>query len=149
MGNRKTREDDRTPNWQPISALPMIAFMIDGMLHDTQEQYETLLEARNKPHVLDDYTVDRVHSVFTTQLEYVALYDEQLSRWKNGRLSSDQRQEVERLTRQTEQLRKLCGQILSLAAELKEGTIDRIMEKSDFQLGMEILTGKIKPPWDE
>ena len=149
MGNRKTREDDRTPNWQPISALPMVAFIIDGMLHDTQEQYETLLEARNKPHVLDDYTVDRVHSVFTTQLEYVAFYDEQLSRWKNGRLSSNQRQEVERLTRQMEQLRKVGQQILSLAAELKEGTIDRIMEKSDLQLGMEILTGKIKPPWDE
>jgi len=149
MGNRKTREDDRTPNWQPISALPMIAFMIDGMLHDTQEQYKTLLEARNKPHVLDDDTVDRVYSVFTTQLEYVALYDEQFSRWKNGRLSSDQRQEVERLTRQMERLQQVCHQILSLAAELKEGTIDRIMEKSDFQLGVEILTGKIKPPWDE
>ena len=148
MGNRKTREDDRTPNWQPISALPMVAFIIDGMLHDTQEQYKTLLEARNKPHVLDDGTVDRVHSVFTTQLEYVALYDEQLSRWKNGRLSSDQRQEVERLTRQTEQLRKLCGQILSLAAELKAGTIDRIMEKSDIELALDVLTGKIKPPWD-
>ena len=149
MRKRKTREDDRTPNWQPISALPMIAFMIDGMLRDTQEQYKTLLEARNKPHVLDDGTVDRVHSVFTTQLEYVALYDEQLSRWKSGRLNSNQRQEVERLTRQLEQLQKVCQQILSLAAELKEGTIDRIMEKSDFQLGLEILTGKIKPPWDE
>ena len=98
---------------------------------------------------MDDDTVDRVHSVFTTQLEYVALYDEQLSRWRNGRLSLDQRQEVGRLTKQTEQLRRVCQQILSLAAELKEGTIDRIMEKSDPQLGMDILTGKIKPPWDE
>ncbi len=69
----------------------MIAFMIDGMLHDTQEQYKTLLEARNKQRVLDDDTVDRVHSVFTTQLEYAALYNEQLSGWKNGGLSSDQR----------------------------------------------------------
>jgi hypothetical protein len=56
---------------------------------------------------------------------------------------------VERLIRQIEQLRQLCQQILSLAAELKDGTIDRIMEKSGFQLGVEILTGKIKPPWDE
>jgi hypothetical protein len=149
MGNRETREDDRTPNWHPISALPMIAFGIDGMLHDTQEQYKTLLKARDKPHVLDDDTVDRVHSVFTTQLEYVALYDEQLSRWESGRLNSNQRQEVERLIRQIEQLRQVCQQILSLAAELKEGTIDRIMEKSDLQLGVEILTGKTKPPWDE
>jgi len=36
-----------------------------------------------------------------------------------------------------------------LAAELKAGTIDRTMEKSDFQLGVGILTGTINPPWNE
>ena len=48
MRNGKKRGNDETPNWQPISALPMIAFIIDGMLHDTQENYETLLQARGK-----------------------------------------------------------------------------------------------------
>jgi hypothetical protein len=116
------------------------------MLHETQEQYETLLEAREKPHVLDDYTVDRVHSAYTTQLEDVSLFDEQLARWKKEQLSSSQRQEVERLTKQAEEPRKGCQQILSLTAELKKGTINRILEKSDLELALDVLTGKLKLP---
>jgi ribosomal protein L16 Arg81 hydroxylase len=146
MRARKNGKSDMTPNWQPISALPKIAYITDEMLNETQEQYETLLEAREKPHVLDDYTVDRVHSAFTTQLEDVSLFDEQLSRWKKGKLDSDQRQEVERLTKQTEELRKACQQILSLAAELKKGTINRILEKSDAELALDVLSGKLKLP---
>jgi len=146
MGKRKNRKDGMTPHWQPISALPTIAFIIGEMLHETQEQYETLLEAREKPHVLDDYTVDRVHSAYTTQLEDVSLFDEQLARWKKGQLSSSQRQEVERLIKQAEELRKGCLQILSLAAELKKGTINRILEKSDIELALDVLTGKLKLP---
>ena len=146
MRNEKNNE---TPNWQPISALLTFAFIIDGMLHENQEQYKNLLEARDKPHVLDDATLDRVVSVYAAHLEDVSIFDEQLSRWRKERLSPNQSQEVERLTRQVEKLRKMCEQLLSLAAELREGTIDRIMEKSDIELALDVLTGKIKPPWDE
>ena len=48
------------PDWQPISRLPLIGSMIDGMLQDAEEHYQTLLQASPKPHVLDDYTVGRV-----------------------------------------------------------------------------------------
>ena len=34
--------------------------------------------------------------------------------------------------------------ILALADELKEGTIDRILEKDDFELGLEVFLGKWK-----
>ena len=34
------------PNWHPINALPMIASIIDEMLKDTENQYQTLLEVR-------------------------------------------------------------------------------------------------------
>src|SRR5260370_6879095 len=54
------------PHWQPIEALAMIAAHIDGMLQADREQYETLLEAKPKPHVLDDSTVNRVIAAFTT-----------------------------------------------------------------------------------
>ena len=33
------------PDWQPISRLPLIGSMIDGMLQDAEEHYQTLLEA--------------------------------------------------------------------------------------------------------
>lgn len=148
MRNGKKRANDEVPNWQPISTLPMFAFIIDGMLREDQEQYKNLLEAKDKPHVLDDATVDRVISVYNTHLEDASIFDEQLSRWKKGKQTSSQREEVERLTQQVEQLRKVCQQILALAAELRKGTIDRILEKSDIELALDVLTGKIKPPWE-
>jgi hypothetical protein len=68
------------PQWQPISQLSLIAHHIDGMLEAAQEQYETLLPAKAKPHVLDDYTVNRVKQVFTTQQNDLWLFDEQMAR---------------------------------------------------------------------
>lgn len=146
MRKRKKNKKSQNINWQPISALPTITYIIDGMLHDTQNQHKLLLEAQDKPHVLADYTVDRVIRVYNTQLEDASLYNEQLSRWKKEELSESQRQEVERLTKQVEKLRGICQEILSLAKELKEGTIDRILEKSDIQVALEVLTGKLKLP---
>ena len=64
---------------QPITKLPLIASMIDGMLSSAQEQYQALLKARPKPHVLDDYTVGRVVTVLTEQQESLGLYAEQTS----------------------------------------------------------------------
>src|SRR4029077_14024555 len=55
------------PDWQPISRLPLIGSMIDAMLQDAEEHYQTLLQASPKPHVLDDYIVGRVFEVFGSQ----------------------------------------------------------------------------------
>ena len=55
------------PDWQPISRLPLIGSMIDAMLQDAEEHYQTLLQASPKPHVLDDYFAGRVFEVFGSQ----------------------------------------------------------------------------------
>jgi len=143
---RNGKKNEEIPNWQPISALHKFTFLIDQMVLEDQKQYNILLEARDEPHILDDYTVNRVISVYNDHLEDADIFDEQLSRWKNGKLSASQRLEVERLTRQAEKLRKVYQQILALAAELRKGTIDRILEKSDAELALDVLTGKIKLP---
>ena len=61
-------------NWQPISALPLIATLIDGLLEEAEQQYENLQSCRPQPHVLDDYTVGRVIKVYTEQADDVGLY---------------------------------------------------------------------------
>lgn len=134
------------PQWQPISMLPTIATHIDGMLEAAQEQYETLLPAKAKPHALDDYTVNRVKKVFTTQQNDLWLFDEQLARWSKGSLSAQQRTEVERLAGQMKKLREQITVILVLANELAKGTIEKVMGKSDVELGLESLLnlGKFK-----
>ena len=131
-----------TPNWQPVSALPMIASLIDGMVSDTTAQWETLQPARAKPHVLDSALVERIERIYAEQLDTSALFKEQLSRWRQGPLSPKQSNEVARLEGQVETLRANLANILDLAGEVKDHTIDKILEKDDLEIGLDVLLGK-------
>lgn len=133
----------KTPNWQPVSQLPLIAQMIDGELTDTQSQYKNLQPAVPRPHVLDDYTVGRLIKVFGERQEFFGIYAEQLSRWKALNLNGTQKQEVERIEKQLEKLIEANAQIVALANQLQQGTIEKVLGKSDLELGLEAL-GKIK-----
>ena len=136
-----------TPTWQPITQLPLIGSLIDGMLESAEEQDRTLEQARPMPHVLDDYTVQRVIGVYTTQRDDLWLFEEQLRRWAAESLTAAQRQEVTRLTGQVARLRQVITAILTLADELKRGTIEQVLAKSDAQLGLEVLLRR--PPEEE
>ena len=61
-----------------------------------------------------------------------------------GDLTASQRGEVERLQDCVRKLQELAESILSLAEELKQGTIERVLRKSDLELGLEFLLGKRK-----
>ena len=134
--------NQKTPNWQPVSALPMIASLIDGMVSDTRAQWETLQPARAKPHALDSALVERIERAYSEQLDTSALFLELLSRWQKGSLSAEQLNEVTRLEGQVETLRANLTNILDLAGEVKDHTIDKILEKDDLALGLEVLSGK-------
>jgi hypothetical protein len=138
-------DDKPTPEWQPIERLPLIAEMIDGYVADAQEQEQTLREAKQRPHVFDDALVDRIDKVYGDALEMAGLFEQQLRRWHDSGLTVDQKQDVARLEGQVLGLRRGLTAILALAAEIRQGTIDRIMDKSDLELGLEVLLG-IRPP---
>ena len=127
------------PQWRPVSFLPTLAQHIDGMLQADVEQYQTLLEAKPKPWVLDDFTVNRIKQVFTTQQKDFHLFDEQLQRWLAEDLTDGQRQEVERLVEQMKKMRENNAAVLALADELAKGTIEKQLGKSDLELGLEAL----------
>lgn len=131
------------PNWQPIAQLPLIASIIDGMLESAEEQEHLLQQAKPKPHVLDDATVGRVVEVFTAQRDDLWLFEEQLRRWRGQPLTVTQQREVGRLTGQLARLRQVIAAILTLTDELKRGTIEQVLAKSDEQLGLEAL---LRPP---
>ncbi len=126
-------------NWQPIRQMPFIARMIDDALDGTRVQLETLAEARVRPHVLDDATIDRVEQVHTEQLEFVDIYAQQISRWRTEKPSAGQTRELDRMDDQNQQLRTVTEAVLTLATELRKGTIDRIMGMSDIELGLQAL----------
>ena len=133
-----------TPRWRPISDLTIVASILDSMLHDDEGQYRTLCECRPKTYVLDDHTVVRVIQVFTQQKADLPLYQQQLAHWMAGDLTASQRREVERLQGCVTKLQELAESILSLAKELKQGTIESVLRKSDLELGLEFLLGKRK-----
>lgn len=127
------------PQWRPISFLPTLAQHIDGMLQADVEQYQTLLEAKPRPWVLDDFTVNRVKQVFTTQAKDFHLFEEQLQRWLAGEITEAQKQEVERLAGQMQKIKENNARVLALADELAKGTIEKQLAKSDMELGLEML----------
>jgi len=122
----------------------MIARLIRETRKDTDEPYQTLREAEEKPHGLDDALVDRVIRLYTVQAEDVALFEEQRARWKKEDLTPAQEQEIDQLKESLQPLRELEAKILSLAERLKEGTIDRLRRKSDVARALEVLSGKRK-----
>jgi len=135
------------PTWQPISALPLIATMVAEMLDAAGQNYDSLDEARARPSMLDDATLDEVERVWGDTEANHWLFVEQVARWKRDPLTPAQREVVERLDGQVIALGELLTAILALAAELRPGTIDRVMEKSDIELGVEysLRSGGIGP----
>jgi len=131
--------ENPTPSWQPISMLPTIAGIIDGELADAEEHYATLLQAREKPYVLDDEIVDRTLRLHTEQLEFLWVYKEQLVLWRQADQDPILREEIDRLAGQLGRLHTALTNILTLAAELSKGTIDKILAKSDLEVGIEAL----------
>ena len=130
-------------NWQPISEIPLIAGMIDEALDDTREHIATLTEGVPRPHVFDDATVDRIDRVHAEQMEFVGIYAEQIGRWRNARPTVSQTRELDRMEEQNRQLRDATATVLTLSREIRKGTIDRVMEKSDLELGLEaVLRGR-------
>lgn len=135
--------ENRTPQWHSIAKLPLIAQHIEAMLAEDNQQYHTLQEARPRPHILDDHTVNHLIQVYAVQRNDLGLFEEQLRRWKaQADLTSAQHLEVERCQGQLKRLQEVNSAILALADELKEGTIEKILAKSDLELGLEMLQPK-------
>lgn len=124
------------PDFQPISMLPLIAELIDGGLADGREIYVSFQETRSQPHVLDDDTVQRAIAYHTEGLEFADIYEEQLRRWAAVPLPTEQAREVTRLQALIEPSRRLHRHGLALARDLAGGTIERVLEQSDEDLGL-------------
>jgi hypothetical protein len=114
--------------------------MIDESLESARFQLENLEEARPRPYVLDDALVSRIVRSYSDQAEFLPVYEEQLARWGRLDLAAGQRSEVERLKAQVDSLRGVLNSILTLARELKPGTIDKVLRKSDVELALDFLS---------
>ncbi len=134
-------ENKENITWQPISFLPQIAEMIDGMLDAAKETYGPLCQIK----VHDDFTIKRVFEVTGQQVEDEWMYDDQLARWLHSPdLATGQHDEILRLQGQMLELKKVNRKILDIAKEHRDKTIEKVLGKSDAELGMDFLMGKLK-----
>lgn len=131
--------ESEKPNWQPINFLPKIAEMIDGMLEAVVENQKLLGKA--EPASLDDATVSRVMSVYTTQRDDLWLYEEQLTVWRKTSLDEPQTLEITRLEKQLGELRRGLEKILAMKPDLEKMTIECLLGKSHLELGLDSLRG--------
>jgi len=137
---------NQQPQWQPISMLPVFTDMIDGMLESSTEQLNNMRLAVDKPHVLDDATLNWVIEQYGEQIKDHRLLEEQFARWKNEDLSTVEYAEVDRLIKQSSRLKVSNEEILKIAHSIEHATIDKIMAMDEGELTMAVLSGKIKPP---
>jgi len=86
-----------------------------------------------------------VFEVFGSQKDDLWLFEEQLARWKMDKLSVGQRHEVNRLTEQVGRCRTVIESILSLAEQLKQGTIEKVLAKAISNSGSNTFSAKGKP----
>ena len=86
--------------------------------------------------------MERVHR---EQLQFVDIYAGQLRRWRDQGPSAARRQELDRLEEKNRNLRRVTTEVLTLATELRKGTIDRIMAMSDLELCLQALLGTLPP----
>ena len=112
-------------------------------LNDTREHLGTLTKAKDRPHVLDDATIDRVEQVHTEQMEFVDIYTQQISRWRTEKPSavSGTRTGPHGRSR-TSSFADVTADVLALAGELRKGTIERVLGMSDLELGLQALLGR-------
>jgi hypothetical protein len=129
-------------HWQPISQMLLISSMIDTAMNDTREHLGTLSKAKDRPHVLDDATIDRVEQVHTEQMEFVDIYTQQINRWRTEKPSASQARELDRMEKQNQKLRGVTAEVLALASELRKGTIERVSGMSNLELGLQYLLGR-------
>jgi hypothetical protein len=95
--------------------------------------------------VLDDYTVGRIRDAHITQRNDLWLYEEQLSLWQQVEPTPADSAEIKRLQQQLDQLRSVLTVCLALTEELKGSTIEKVLGKSDIEMAVDFLSGKLKP----
>ena len=73
-------------------------------------------------------------------------YTQQISRWRDEKPSASQTRTLDRMATQNQQLRDVTADVLTLARELRKGTIERVLGMSDFELGLQSLLGNRPTP---
>lgn len=134
---------EQTVTWYGFDMIPAYITLSEKQLPRSKEQLRLLKACENKPHVLDDYTVDRIIQVYTGQNETLWIPVEQCRKWREQSPNEEQLSDIIQVENSFKNLRSVNDQILALAYCLKKNTIDSVLRKSDIEIALDFL-GNIK-----
>jgi hypothetical protein len=129
-------------NFQPITKALAILEITRGMLDSSRDQLETMQQVKDRPHILDDAIINRSLNLYTAQNEDSDIFLQQCAIWRKQELNEVQSYQIQEIEKCTKSLIDTNNQILFIINACKDSTIDKILEKSDMELALDMLTGK-------
>jgi hypothetical protein len=132
---------DEEPTWRPLSDVTMLTEIARQGVEHARDAHELLTDAG--PYCLDDATVARMQRVWTETLECSGVYADQGLRWHLQATDPIDAVAVAEYSALVEQERLLAVEILDIARRLESVTIEKLMAKSDLEIGLEALAD----PW--
>ena len=129
-------------NFQPITKALAILEITRGMLDSSRDQLETMQQVKDRPHILDDAIINRSLKLYTAQNEDSDIFLQQCAIWRKQELNEVQSYQIQEIEKCTKSLIDTNNQILFIINACKDSTIDKILEKSDMELALDMLTGK-------
>jgi hypothetical protein len=136
--------DNHPPQqFRPLSYMPLISSISAQQVADLRKLRQDLASARTRPHVFDDATIERVISVHTETLGFVPFTRRQLDHWDEDEPSVAERETIQRIRDETDEIELLVREVLSLAEEIKVGTIDKVLAKDEFDVGWDALASTL------
>jgi hypothetical protein len=84
---------DKDIQWQPIEQLDSVLGLVRGMTEETREQRGLYQESGVA--TLDAGTIARIRRAYADRLDLIALFRQQLARWRKERLTQAQIRQLE------------------------------------------------------
>lgn len=98
------------PQWQPIERLDYVLALVRGMIEESREQRGLFREAGIAS--LDSAPIARARRAYADRLDLIALFREQLARWRNERPSRDQEKKLDDVQTFLDEDERLSREIL-------------------------------------
>ncbi len=124
----------------PLSFLTTFSVMLHELLENTKIQYNNMLEAKTKPHVLDDRLIERLTKVYSEQQEQEGFWMHQLDEWQKQTLNDNQRKKIHDLIEPARRINALNQQMLDLIDELAPHTLTKLLQKDPLESGLDFLS---------
>ena len=137
---------NKQSHFHPLLMIPTVLEITREVLDASQKQLGNMKKAKDEPYLLDDHIIHRSLNMYEEQNKDSDFFLQQCSMWKQEKLTDLQLKQVQEIENSTQMLRKVNDQLLSILNYCKDFTIDKILEKGEMELALDVLTGKIPFP---